>query len=84
MLSKFPNKTLKVGAIVSLSPQTTWYKNRLNPIGVKGRVERVDSVFFERGGGGLRVCWDNGYSNNYRQNDYDLIAEGEPGFLATE
>lgn len=84
MLSRFPNKTLKVGAIVSLSPETTWHKDMSNPIGVKGRVERVGSASFERDGDGLTVRWDNGNSNVYRNDHYDLIAEGEPGFLATE
>ena len=80
MLSKFPNKTLKVGAKVSLSPQHQWRRGDQNPVGVPGTVDRV-------GGnptyGMMRVVWDNGFLNSYNNSDYDLIAEGEPGYLET-
>lgn len=84
MLSRFPNKTLKVGAKVSLSPQSR-YRNGygggldINPTGVVGVVSRVEL-------GDVWVKWE-GQSLpfhdgvDYRENDYDLIAEGEPGYL---
>lgn len=79
MLSKFPNKTLKVGAKVSLSPESR-YRNgegggrSINPTGVVGEVREVSDEVF--------VSWGSGQSMvNYRLSDYDLIAEGEPGFL---
>lgn len=86
MLSRFPNKTLKVGAKVSLSPESRMLDERYgsgrrpcNPLGVVGRVARVDSY-------GVYVAWSNYDCGDvyYETGDYDLIAEGEPGFLATE
>lgn len=86
MLSKFPNKTLKVGAKVSLSPQSEmldpnrWGGPEINPLGVTGEVTRVDSS-------NVFVKWSNGVADqftwgvDYNLNDYDLIAEGEPGYL---
>jgi hypothetical protein len=85
MLSKFPNKTLKIGAPVSLSPQSRFVAGRegngpgrSNPVGVRGRVvEKDNSTVF--------VTWDTGArSVDYRVDDYDLICEGEPGFLEVE
>ena len=89
MLSKFPNKTLKVGARVSLSPESEfaigWSRSSANPLGVSGTVVfSEEEICFDRGNDGLRVNWDNGQWNNYRKCDYDLIAEGEPGYLSTE
>ena len=78
MLSRFPNSTLKVGARVSLAPEHRWGRNFNNPLGVVGVVRRVPKA------GMVSVSWDNGSSNSYNIEDYDLIAEGEPGFLATE
>ena len=77
MLSKFPNSSLKVGAPVSLSRQHTWGGNSSNPVGVRGHVTR-------KGDRLISVDWDNGRSNNYRKDDYDLICEGEPGFMGVE
>ena len=82
MLSKFPNKTLKVGAIVSLSPETTWSKGEFNPIGVRGKITKSEKREYDNNH--IDVKWENGCSNTYRWEHYDLIAEGEPGFLATE
>lgn len=80
MLSKFPNKTLKVGAKVSLSPQHQWRRCEDNPVGIFGIVNYVSSDHIY---GMIRVSWDNGISNSYNKSDYDLIAEGEPGYLET-
>lgn len=84
MLSRFPNSTLKVGAKVSLSPQSRMLTSEgggrggVNPLGVVGVVQRKESS-------DIYVKWPTyRYEVNYRINDYDLIAEGEPGFLATE
>ena len=74
MLSVFPNSTLKVGARVSLSPETTWNLGGHNPLGISGTVISES----------IRVRWDNGRCNNYYREHYDLIAEGEPGYLSTE
>lgn len=79
MLSKFPNKTLKVGAVVSLSPEHRYSRYESNPIGMRGVVANNG----ENWGGSLLVVWDNGDENVYSRTDYDLIAEGEPGFLST-
>ena len=80
MLSKFPNKTLKVGAKVSLSPQHQWRIGDANPVGISGIVSYVsqDHVY-----GMIRVVWENERSNTYNNSDYDLIAEGELGYLET-
>lgn len=79
MLSKFPNKTLKVGARVSLSPQHNWNRGSANPVGVAGRVLSIEG---EMGSSEfLQVEWENGRRNSYEKSRYDLIAEGEPGFL---
>lgn len=80
MLSRFPNKTLKVGAKVSLSPQHQWRIGDANPVGVRGIVDRFGG---DPAHEMLRVEWDNGRSNAYNNSDYDLIAEGEPGYLET-
>ena len=83
MLSKFPNKTLKVGAKVSLSPDSEFASDWVssgNPVGVSGTVISTNEDF-DSYGDGLRVQWDNGRTNCYRKSDYDLVAEGEPGFL---
>ena len=79
MLSKFPNSTLKVGAVVSLSPDCEFILNGYsnNPVDVIGLVERIDDLY-------VSVIWNDGIQNVYNISDYDLIAEGEPGFLATE
>lgn len=86
MLSRFPNKTLKVGAIVSLSPQSryktgAWVYPEANPVGIAGVVTGIDRD-------NIYVKWPTfpmGYSRypgvDYKLDDYDLIAEGEPGFL---
>ena len=73
-----------MGAIVSLSPQSQmldpnrWGGPELNPVGVAGEVTRVDSS-------NVYVKWPNidvfTWGVYYRIDDYDLIAEGEPGFL---
>lgn len=79
MLSKFPNKTLKLGARVSLSPQHNWHRGNTNPVGVVGRVSSLEG---ELGSSEfLQVRWENGRNNSYQKSDYDLIAEGEPGYL---
>lgn len=78
MLSRFPNSTLKVGARVSLAPEHRWDRNFANPLGIVGVVREVPKA------GMVSVSWDNRGLNWYNIDDYDLIAEGEPGFLATE
>lgn len=86
MLSKFPNKTLKVGAIVSLSPQSRYrteagFYPEANPVGIAGVVTGIDRD-------NIYVKWPTFPMGNsmypgvdYKLDDYDLIAEGEPGFL---
>lgn len=79
MLSKFPNKTLKIGAKVSLSPQSRFRNGEgggpsVNPIGVVGEVVGKD-------GREVFVSWPHKPWVNYMESDYDLIAEGELGFL---
>ena len=86
MLSKFPNKTLKVGAKVSLSPESQFAyggQGSPNPTGIVGVVVDSEVTISFAGGrnNGIKVEWENGTWNNYRKSDYDLIAEGEPGFL---
>ena len=82
MLSRFPNRTLKIGARVSLAPESRMFTEgagpgRINPLGVVGTVEDFDSE--------ILVKWPTyDVLVNYDLDDYDLIAEGEPGFLATE
>ena len=81
MLSRFPNKTLKIGAKVSLSPETEWSNSFADPRGIVGVVDGIypeTELEFRVG-----VQWSNDTHNAYRMNDYDLIAEGEPGFLST-
>lgn len=78
MLSKFPNKTLKVGAKVSLSPQHQWHRGETNPVGMPGIVDEAGPRFINIG-----VRWENGRHNIYTKDGYDLIAEGEPGYLET-
>lgn len=84
MLSKFPNKTLKVGAKVSLSPESKhitenrgYGRGPYNPVGIEGVVVDTGSFY-------LRVRWPTTLKNiGYRNDEYDLIAEGEPGYLET-
>ena len=90
MLSKFPNKTLKIGAKVSLSPQTNWNGSgpTHNPVGRIGWVLRksFDGVHVWWGDDPADAGVRDGHPtthNWYRYDDYDLIAEGEPGFLST-
>ena len=78
MLSKFPNSTLKVGAKVSLSPDHDWNRNEYNPVGVSGVVFENESPYM------VRVRWRDYRTNSYNRDDYDLIAEGEPGYLSIE
>ena len=78
MLSKFPNSTLKVGAVISLAPESTTMNTAHNPRGVRGVV--VDTDIFDM----IQVKWGDDITNIYAKTRYDLIAEGEPGFLATE
>ena len=78
MLSRFPNHTLKVGAKVSLSPDHTWVRGAGNPVGVSGIVIRTCPPRM------IQVRWTVGGTNSYNRDAYDLIAEGEPGYLATE
>lgn len=80
MLSKFPNSSLKVGAPVSLSPQSRFVYGNFgpgpsphNPVGVRGVVTYKE--------GYIRVCWDGNLENTYCIDDHDLICEGEPGFM---
>lgn len=87
MLSKFPNKTLKVGAVVCLALESTFAfhperisGNLSNPRWTKGIVRTEPDEI-----GWLNVAWvdDDGVKiggNNYPGSGYDLIAEGEPGF----
>ena len=85
MLSKFPNKTLKVGAKVSLSPESRYREPGHglgpagNPTGVVGEVTRISDY-------SVWVKWDNHdpvfrHGMDYDHDAYDLIAEGEPGYL---
>lgn len=84
MLSKFPNKTLKVGAKVSLSPESRYREPGHglgpagNPTGVVGEVTQVGEYIWVKWGG-----HELGFSHgmDYNLEDYDLIAEGEPGYL---
>ena len=87
MLSKFPNSMLKIGAKVSLSPQSQMRDERYgsgpvacNPLGVPGRVVRLSE------NSGVYVEWSsyNGGNVYYRWDHYDLIAEGEPGYLEVD
>jgi hypothetical protein len=80
MLSKFPNSTLKLGAPVSLSPQSEFAGRANNPTGVRGEVILLDTGS-DNDGGWVRVRWSSRFTNDYRKKDYDLIVEGEPGFL---
>ena len=91
MLSRFPNSTLKIGAKVSLSPDSEWAESRRrtgasNPIGVQGFVLRKSCgyVHVKWGIDSLEGHDPESTDNWYRNGDYDLIAEGEPGYLATE
>lgn len=84
MLSKFPNGTLKIGAKVSLSPESRFahdYEGSANPVGVGGVVAELNCCESWGEGDVLRVNWNNGTWNHYCSSDYDLIAEGEPGYL---
>ena len=78
MLSKFPNSTLKLGAKVSLSPDHTWVRDDYNPLGVSGIVIRTEPPHM------IQVRWFECGTNSYNRDAYDLIAEGEPGYLSTE
>ena len=78
MLRKFPNSTLKLGAKVSLSPDHTWSRGAGNPVGVSGVVIRTEPPRM------IQVRWLVGGTNSYSRDAYDLIAEGEPGYLSTE
>ena len=85
MLSKFPNKTLKVGAKVSLSPQSR-YRDARNGLGPDSNPTGVVGVVFRVADDEVWVKWEGQPLNfhggmDYRENDYDLIAEGEPGYL---
>ena len=63
------NKTLEVGDIVTLSLDTSWDLGKDNPIGINGKVYDIEYL--------VRVKWDNGYENEYRPYDEDLIAVEE-------
>lgn len=64
MLSKFPNKTLKVGAKVSLSPKSEFasdWERSSNPVGIVGVVVEPNSpICFDGGEFGIQVSWSNG------------------------
>lgn len=78
MLAKFPNRTLKVGAKVTLSPDTAWdTRQPWNKIGVIGEVVELSPRYGELD---LYVSWPGESNTFYNGRDYDLIPEGEPGF----
>lgn len=75
MLSRFPNSTLKVGAKVSLAPEAEYEVTSNNPRGIVGVVKNINYTSW------VLVEWSNTTTNIYQKRHYDLIAEGEPGFL---
>lgn len=81
MLPKYPNGTLKIGAIVSLSPDSRWAY--CNPVGTRGTViEKGDRGYYERELW-MSVQYDDGQIHNYKHAGFDLFAEDEEGFMST-